>query len=111
MGDVLQTKDGTVTILSKYDLIDLIRSHISDDVADYVDKHFRMDDDEQALNELYFNSDYKSMEESCDEYTHALSEVMLICGEVKNLLEEKRLNRKLITDKIKFIENAASEVL
>lgn len=111
MGDVLKTADGTVTILSKYDLIDLIRSHISDDVADYVDKHFREDDNEEELNKMYLNSDYHAMEASCDEYTHALSEVMLICGEVKNLLEEKRLNRKLITDKIKFIENAASEVL
>ena len=111
MGDVLKTADGTVTILSKYDLIDLIRSHISDDVADYVDKHFREDDKEEELNKMYFNSDYNAMEASCDEYTHALSEVMLICDEVQNLLDEKRINRKLIKDKVRFISNAASEVL
>ena len=111
MGEVLQTPSGCVTILSKYDLIEVVRSYCGNNIADYIEQNFKEYDTEEELNEKYFQSDYHSMEVSCDEYTETLSEITCICKELQNMLEEKRLDRKKITDKVRAIENTALEVL
>ena len=111
MGDVLQTPSGCVTIMTKYDLIDLIRSYISDDVANYVERNFKDYDTEEELNERYFNSDYNAMESSCDEYTATLSEITFMCKDIQNMLEQKRIDKNKIAEKIRMIENTALEVL
>lgn len=111
MGEVLQTPSGSVIIMTKYDLIEVVRSYCGDNIADYIEQNFKEYDTEEELNEKYFQSDYHSMEVSCDEYTSTLSEITFICKELQNMLEEKRLDRKKITDKVRAIENTALEVL
>lgn len=111
MGEVLQTPSGSVTIMTKYDLIEVVRSYCGDNIADYIEQNFKEYDTEEELNEKRFKSDFNAIEMSCDEYTETLSEITFICKELQNMLEEKRLDRKKITDKVRAIENTALEVL
>lgn len=110
MADVLKTPKGCVTILSKYDLIDTVRSYMGDEVADYIEKNFKNSDDEAELNERYFQSDYNELEMSCDEYLSALNEVQMIAEETCVLLNEKRMDRKKISEKVQAIINTVSGV-
>ena len=111
MSEVLQTPNGSVTILSKYDLIEVVRSYISDDVANYIEKNFKDYDTEEELNEKYFQSDYDSIVESCDTYTSTLSEITFMCKDLQCMLEQKRLDRNKLQEKVRMIENTALEVL
>lgn len=111
MGEVLQTPSGSVIIMTKYDLIEVVRSYCGDNIADYIEQNFKDYDTEEELNEKYFQSDYHSMEVSCDEYTETLSEITFMCKDIQNMLEQKRIDKNKIAEKIRMIENTALEVL
>ena len=111
MGEVLQTPSGSVIIMTKYDLIEVVRSYCGDNIADYIEQNFKDYDTEEELNEKYFQSDYHSMEESCDEYTATLSEITFICKDIQCMLANKRIDKNKISEKVRIIENTALEVL
>ena len=109
--EVLRTPDGDVIIMTNADYIDVIRKYISDEFAESIERQLKIYDEESHLDELYFNSDYKSMEESCDAYTETLNEVIYLANDLDNCLDEKKLNRKKLSELVTSIKNICSEVL
>ena len=111
MSEVLKTPDGYVTVLSKYDLIDTVRSYISDDVADFIDNNFRDYDSEEELNKMYFESDYGNLEMSLDQMHFVLEDVVSGCVMIKNLLSEKRMDKEKLAKIVQEIYNNCMEVM
>ena len=111
MGEVLKTPDGYVTVFNKYDLIDTVRSYISDDFADFIDNNFRDYDSEEELNKMYFESDYGNLEMSLDQMHTVMEDVCVICEKIEELLSEKRLNKEKLAKFVQEIYNNCMEVM
>jgi hypothetical protein len=111
MADVLKTPDGVITVFEKVDVVDVIRRYVSDDVADYVEREMKYYDEQENLDKLYFESDYKSMEASCDEYTAALNDINDETEVLFQLIDAKRLDKKKLFDAVMQIQKKCLELL
>lgn len=111
MADVLKTPDGIITVFEKVDVVDVIRRYVSDDVADYVEREMRYYDEQENLDKMYFESDYRSMEASCDEYTAALNDINDETEVLFQLIDAKRLDKKKLFDAVMQIQKKCLELL
>ena len=111
MADVLKTPDGIITVFEKVDVVDVIRRYVSDDVADYVEREMRYYDEQENLDKMYFESDYRSLEMSCDEYTSTLNDINDKTEELFRLIDVKRLDKKKLFDAVMDIQKKCLELL
>lgn len=111
MADVLKTPDGIITVFEKVDVVDVIRRYVSDDVADYVEREMRYYDEQENLDKMYFESDYRSLEMSCDEYTSTLNDINDKTEELFRLIDAKRLDKKKLFDAVMQIQKKCLELL
>ena len=101
---VLNTPNGYMPIMSDYDVIDIIRQNVTDDIADFVDKRLHELNEESEYEQLKFNSDFESLEATVDELSSAINDIWLIADNLSNnVRDSKRLDRQEILNKLESI--------
>lgn len=105
MGSVIDTPDGSVTITNRYDVVDIVRHHIGDEVATYIEQNMVAYDKEKERTEMEFNSDYLSIQGTNEEYHDCIVEAESALGEIINELSEGgRMNKVKLLQKLKDIQ-------
>ena len=101
---VLNTPNGYMPIMSDYDVIDIIRQNVTDDIADFVDTRLHELNEESEYEQLKFNSDFESLEATVDELSSAINDIWLIADNLSNnVRDSKRLDRQEILNKLESI--------
>lgn len=110
ISSVLNVPNGQIVVLSDYDVIDVIRDNVSDDVADFVSQRLHELNEERDYEQLKFNTDYESLESSCDAYNSAMNDIWQMSDElIDEIKGADRLNRQKILEKLEAIIEVARQ--
>ena len=96
MGDLhtMQTKSGRIfTPLNSYDVIEVIRDDMGDEVADEVTGWL----EENAREEMEFNSDYLAMEQEIEAWHNFVEELSEELEQIREKIEDNKLTKANIS--------------
>ena len=98
--DTVMTPNGTMTILDNQDAVDIIRTFVSDEMADYVERKVVEFDEVEWRNAQEWASDYNVMERENEFYRDELWELNSQLQQLSCKAGEPGFSKKKVIEEI-----------